>query len=92
MTPVDRSVTGEKVSSAGGHSYIGLTNNVLITGCTEISGSVVVIRFTPSGTAMSISGTDAGGVTSSAMVTLNLSSGEQIGGVSITSMGTITSF
>ncbi|MEW6553160.1 MAG: type II secretion system protein [Actinomycetota bacterium] len=92
MTPVDRSVSGEESYSAAGHTYIKLGNKVEITGCTEISGSAIVVMFTPSGTTMAVSGSDSGGGSVSATVTLNLASGGLVGGVSITSEGTVTRF
>ncbi len=94
MTPVDRSVPGEEVSASGGRTYIRLGNGVKITGCTEISGSQIIVNFIPAGTTMSVSGSNnpGGGVppTTSAVVTLNLSSGGSVGGVSINGVGIIT--
>ena len=92
MTPVDRAVSGEEATTAGGHTYIKVGNKVKIAGCTEIAGSAFVVKFTPSGTTMTVSGSDTGGGSTSATVTLNLTSGEQAGGVSITSTGTISTF
>jgi prepilin-type N-terminal cleavage/methylation domain-containing protein len=92
MTPVNRSVSGEKTTISGSHAYIEVGNKVKITGCTEIAGTAVVVKFTPSGTTMSVSGSDSGGGTSSATVTLNLSIGGQTGGVMITGEGTISTF
>jgi prepilin-type N-terminal cleavage/methylation domain-containing protein len=92
MTAVDRSVSGEEASTEGGHTYIKVGNKVKITGCTEIAGSTIIVKFTPTGTTMAISGSDSGGGTTSATVTLNLSSGDLAGGVSITGAGTISKF
>gem|GEM_PF-2298120 len=92
MTPVDRSVSGEEATTAGGHTYIKLGNKVEISGCTEIAGNAIVVKFTPSGTTMTISGSDSGGGSSSATVTLNLTRADLAGGVSITDAGTISTF
>ena len=64
MTPVDGSVAGEELVSDSGHTYIKLSGGVKLTGCTEISGSEIVISFIPSGTAMTYMGSDnpGGGV------------------------------
>jgi prepilin-type N-terminal cleavage/methylation domain-containing protein len=92
MTPVDRSVTGEEATQSGGHTYIKIGDKAKIAGCDEIAASAIVVLFTPEGTTMTVLGSDAGGVTTSATVTLNLQNGDQTGGVSITSKGTISSF
>lgn len=94
MTPIDGSVSGEEVANGGGHYYIKVSNGVEVTGSTEISGSEIVVSFIPAGTTMNILGSDnpGGGIppTTSATVTLNLSSGSKTGSVSINSMGNIT--
>ncbi len=94
MTPVDRSVSGEEVTSEAGHTYIVLTGGVKLTGCTEIPGNKIIIGFSPSGTTMTIQGSDdpGGGIppTTSATITLNLLSGSKTGSVAINGMGDIT--
>ncbi len=94
MTPVNGSVSGEAVASSGGHTYILMTNGVKITRCTEIAGNKVSITFAPSGTTMSISGSDVPTVpnppVTSETVTLEIGSGDKTGSVSIDGMGKIT--
>lgn len=90
MTPTDGSVSGEEVNESGGHAYIKVANNVKLAGCAEIAGDAIVISFTPTGTTMSVSGSDSGGGSSSSTVTLNLLSGDRAGSVSINGMGTIS--
>jgi prepilin-type N-terminal cleavage/methylation domain-containing protein len=94
MTPVDGSVAGEEITSDAGHTYIKLSGGVKLTGCTQISGSEIVISFIPAGTTMTYMGSDnpGGGIppTTSTTVTLNLASGSKTGSVEINEMGNIT--
>ncbi len=87
MTPVDESVSGEKVSKSGDNTYIRVMEGVKITGCNEIPGDVIIVNFRPSGTTMSVYGTGGSGGPASQPVTINIATGGLTGSVVINSLG-----
>lgn len=79
LQPTDKSVGDEKVTSAGGHYYVKIGNNVKISG----GGTVI---FKPTGTEQMVTSIPGG----EDEQTISLQVGSRSGGVSVDAQGRIT--